>query len=310
MSTTPLPSVEDKIQAEPTWRKYFGTIPQWISAIVVTLVAIGGLIAYLRTSSETAFKSQVNEIVGAQLKPLGDKLDDIKSRVATLEGWRQGVESNVKTLKESQLKLQTNQNELSKRLQADLNPKQPKQSLEVHQPKEPPMTVNPEPPTHVSEDIGSARIAEELSRAIEHSETLPKLTVARFYEQLRVEPQEGIEYWKAVAALINYQSGLNQKEGIAPDPALISRPCNLLKGALQDHVSFYQCVVDIDGANLTSALFQNSVVRYHGGDVFLSEVAFINCRFVIDLPKETIPSPQLLTALLKSDDQKAVKLTR
>jgi len=54
--------------------------------------------------------------------------------------------------------------------------------------------------------------------------------------------------------------------------------------------------------------FTNSVVRYHGGAVSLSNVTFVNCRFVLDLFSAPASQPQqlLLLALLESPDLRTV----
>ena len=74
---------------------------------------------------------------------------------------------------------------------------------------------------------------------------------------------------------------------------------------------FEKCIVDLDRQAFKDVTFTNSVVRYHGGAVSLSNVTFVNCRFVLDLFSAPASQPQqlLLLALLQSPDLRTVNVS-
>jgi hypothetical protein len=74
---------------------------------------------------------------------------------------------------------------------------------------------------------------------------------------------------------------------------------------------FEGCLVDLDTTTnvVDGAFIRDSVVRYHGGQVTMRNVTFINCRFILDIKKSSTPShPELLQQLLASD-QHQVRLS-
>jgi hypothetical protein len=138
---------------------------------------------------------------------------------------------------------------------------------------------------------------------------LPDLTLADYRKKVQTLPTSATDYWATVAAIINYQSYVNQMEDKAPDPLQVAKPCpfvtkgggshNLVQGGA---VPFIGCVVDLDGTQneVDGAVFENSVIRWHGGTVTIKSATFINCRFVIDIKTEPA-RPDLLKRLLASD---------
>jgi hypothetical protein len=95
----------------------------------------------------------------------------------------------------------------------------------------------------------------------------------------------------------------------APNPLQVAKPCpGVTKGPgdsgnlIQGPWRFTACVVDLDGTQneVEGAVFQNSVIRWHGGPVTIKSATFINCRFVIDIKTEPA-RPDLLKQLLASD---------
>jgi len=127
------------------------------------------------------------------------------------------------------------------------------------------------------------------------------------------------EFWVTVAAIINYESLLNQIKGGAPNPEKVSKPCAMFtnEGGLHSfHNEFIgipvsNCVVDLDSQKFSDVTFTNSVVRYHGGPFTFHNVKFVNCRFVLELKSapSTPDQKNLLLALLGSD-QKTVQISR
>jgi hypothetical protein len=135
---------------------------------------------------------------------------------------------------------------------------------------------------------------------------------------IRAIPLSSGDYWQTVAAIINYESLINQRNGGAPDPAKVSKPCFGLtsdEGHIGKNNSFIggnysNCIVDLDTQSFQSVTLQNCVIRYHGGPIALANVRFINCRFILEVAAQPATSAQekLLLALLDSPDQKIVQV--
>jgi hypothetical protein len=161
-------------------------------------------------------------------------------------------------------------------------------------------------------DIRSAlETAQKRDTIVAHAE------FASFKDQVENLTPSAKDYWVTVAAIINYQSYINQRDNKAPDPTKVARPCSMLteglgKGNLIQGAPITNCVVDLDTTEneLDNLVIRNSVVRYHGGAVTMKHVVFINCSFILDL--KSFPQhparPDFLRELLASD-QTVVPLT-
>jgi hypothetical protein len=138
--------------------------------------------------------------------------------------------------------------------------------------------------------------------------------LAQYKRTVRTVPTSTTEYWATVAAIINYQSHLNQMNGLAPDPAKIAKPCFApsVSNVAFIGVQFNSCVVYLGANQYHDVLFQNSVIHYDGRPISLTDVTFINCRFVLELTERpTRPAEKdLLLALLDSSDQQNVRVLR
>jgi hypothetical protein len=138
------------------------------------------------------------------------------------------------------------------------------------------------------------------------------------YRNVALElPPSANEYWTTLAAIINYQSKLNQMSGEAPDPLKISKACGGLTnnenmrnpGNSYMNERLTNCVIDLDNESLLGVTVVNSVIRYSGGPVNLNDVRFLNCRFILSVDVKTKPANSgLLLALLDSPDQKDIRL--
>jgi hypothetical protein len=164
-------------------------------------------------------------------------------------------------------------------------------------------------------------IRREIKTAEDGKQALPAAKLADYKMQVRQTPKTVGEYWMTVAAIVNYQSFLNQMNGHAPDPAAVSRPCSTGITSLGPGTSFNntyegmdlsRCIVDLDTETFKDVTFRDSVIRYRGARVSLSNVRFINCRFVLDIPVSTPANPQrdrLLMTLLDSSDTESVTIS-
>lgn len=162
-----------------------------------------------------------------------------------------------------------------------------------------------------------AKMRSTIEAAQQSGKEIPEAQLADFKSQVRQISTSVSDYWTTAAAIINYQSLLNQMRGQAPDPSKVSHPCVgvtssggiMSRDNVFDGVTFPNCVVDLDNETFIGVTFKDSVIRYHGGQTTLSNVQFINCRFVMDVKAHAKPrSPDLLFALLQSPTQKTVTL--
>jgi len=140
---------------------------------------------------------------------------------------------------------------------------------------------------------------------------------------VRSLPVSAADYWKTVAEIINYESFLNQTRNHAPNPAKVSKPCLSYTNGNGSDVSIrnnslvggtlLNCVVDLDTHSYENVVFQDSVVRYHGGPVSLRNVLFLNCAFRVEIAADAPPvSPErdkLLLALIEPIDQRRVRVS-
>lgn len=155
-------------------------------------------------------------------------------------------------------------------------------------------------------------IQNEIQLASTTGRKIPESTLGDYRNAVLELPSDSNQYWNTVAAVINYQSFQNQLSGAAPDPLKVSKPCPIFSNSnVPGGVSFSGlrvrgCVVDLDGNTIIGMVFENSVIRYSGGQTFVEGSRFINCRFVFRLshPNAKPQSPKLLYALLNSGDQK------
>jgi hypothetical protein len=159
-----------------------------------------------------------------------------------------------------------------------------------------------------------ASIRKRLQMAEDAGTVLPASQIVKYKGTIRATPSSTGEYWKTVAAVINYQSYLNQMRGEAPDPTKVANPCfdeNARYNTFED-IQLRNCVIVLDNETFNSVAFRDSVVIYHGGPVIVRNVAFINCRFVLDLAQQPeIPAEKnLLLALLTSPDQISIDISQ
>lgn len=226
---------------------------------------IKGLITeQIKPLGEVAKDEHINSLIGKQLDPLNEKVDKIARDVAYLKG-KAGV-ANTKLDK----------------------------------------SINP--------DKALSDIRVSLEQARHRNIVLPDPTLTEYRKKVQTLPTSATDYWATVAAIINYQSYVNQTENKAPNPLEVAKPClgvtkgpgdsgNVIdSGNLIQGWRFTACVVDLDGTQneVEGAVFENSVIRWHGGPVTIKSATFINCRFVIDIKTEPV-RPDLLKQLLASD---------
>jgi hypothetical protein len=220
----------------------------------------------------------INDNVGKSIEPINKHLDDLSQQVAKLQGRFDQLDSEQK-----KASLRLDRQEALNRL---------------------------EDPNRIL-----ATIQAEIQMAEEGKGTVSQLQLADYRAALFTLPPSAAQYWKTMAAVINYQSLVNQLSGEAPDPVRVSRPCGGLTGGIGNVYGSFQysnCVVDLDTQVFSNGTFRNCVIRYRGAATSLLNVKFINCRFVLDLtaqPSSTV-GKNLLFALLNSPDQKTVQIPR
>lgn len=281
------------------WKPHWGTIAQW------TIFVVAFMTWYLNHSKGAARSADehVNALISAKLDPAvsdinnhTDKLiDPINISLSDLTRRVGDVEGQLQMLRSGHIKLEKEEKRLSDRVgqQEALNRLQaPRRILAV-----------------IRAEI---QIAESRNTALSASK------LADYRSAIHALPASTANYWVTVAAIINYQSLLNQKAGEAPDPSKISQPClGVTSGASYESsgnvfigVPIVDCIVDLDTEKFANVTFEDSVVRYHGGPVSLTNVRFVNCRFILDLPagKGAPAHKDFLLALLDSPGQRDVRI--
>ena len=269
-----------------------GTWAQWVAPAITLLIGIimVSLQVHYRNvdSSVKSSDEHINTLIRNEIDPekkdinghidkLGEKIDGLSERVARLEG--------PLTKRVSELEHRTDQQvSLSKLID----------------------------PNRI---LGTIRA--ELQVAQANGKVLPVSDLNDFRNAVQALSPSAHEYWKTVAAIINYQSAINQMTGNAPDPTKVSHVCLGLTAGTGGNNSYNfvpisNCVLDLDTTNdlLSNLVIKNSVIRYHGGTVRLMNVTFINCAFILDISDSPqVPAhPEVLRALLDSD-QKRVTLS-
>jgi hypothetical protein len=292
---SPVPAPPETLGWNPSRH---GNFAQWASAIG-SVLAIGLTLWFHYTANASVASDEhvgtivdaklnpavkgINDSISKQLEPITRKLDEVASKVDDAQGQLKRLRGDV-----------DNQAQKQKQLMAVVRVQDPSRVL--------------------------ATIRAEIQVAQASGKLLPISDVNDYRDAVRALPASAHEYWTTVAAIINYQSLLNQMSGEAPDPATVSKPCPMFTND-QNHLSYgntfngfviSKCVVDLDNQIFKDVTFTNSVVRYRGGPVALNGVTFVNCRFVLGLVKapSTRAQENLLLALFNSPDQKTIQISK
>lgn len=167
----------------------------------------------------------------------------------------------------------------------------------------------PPKPTETSE-LSNIRATVQMAEA--QRTILPPSQIAKYKDTLRAMSPSVGQYWATAAAIINYQSLVNQVNHQAPDPTQVAKPCYLenARNNVFRNDDFADCVFVLDNETLEHTTLRDSVVIYHGGSVTLADAKFVNCRFVLDFTDREIPArTDLLLTLLASPNQRDVQIS-
>jgi hypothetical protein len=282
------------------WWQQHGTTAAWVAIGITALIGLANLSStwYFRhVDAETKLSDDhIGKVVEERFKPLNrdifeDKLGKVGDKIDKLTDKVQGLSERVAHL----------EGPLTKRVS----------DLETHTNQQ----------ASIAKLIDPSRILAIIRAEIQTAETnqkvLPVSDLLDYKNAIQALPASAHEYWTTVAAIINYQSLINQMSGEAPDPRTVSAPCGGLTEGFGGHnyisgFTVSQCVVDLDSAHnaLVGIIFKDSVIRYHGGKLPALNVTFVNCAFVLDLPTATPPAhPAFLLSILNSPDQKVIKIS-
>jgi len=280
-----------------------GNLAQWAAVIVALVIAVGNIALTFHFHSEqtaaSASDEHTNQLIDEKLQPavkeinentdrraesLNNQLSDLNRRVGITEG-------ELDLLKNGFKKQALQQEKLNDRL---------RQQEALNRLQDPNRTL--------------AAIRAEIQDAESSNRKLPESDLAVYRDAIHALAPSAANYWVTMAAIINYQSRLNQMSGEAPDPSEVARPCldeNSI-GNVFSGVTFPRCTVVLDNEAFDHVVFQDSVIFYHGGPVSLNNVRFVNCTFKLELTSQPGPPPQknLLLALLDSPNQKTVEVPR
>lgn len=195
------------------------SVPLWgrllLRALIVLIVAIAGALWYgfvRMNSSESATNLQLKGIrdsirVLADKTPDKDLINQLMQQAraegnAAVEKRLQPVEKQLNIIDASAKAVAREQQELKKQVdgqQAMIRIGSPSRILAI--------------------------IQQEIRIAETSSSVLPAAQLADYKSAIRAIPDSQTGYWQTVAAVVNYQSLLNQLNGYAPDPTKVARPC-------------------------------------------------------------------------------------
>jgi len=226
-----------------------------------------------------------------KLDEISKKLDDINGRLHSIEGWKDGLGSQVRILKQ-------NVEEQKKRIA---------QQEAINRFQDPSRVL--------------AEIQREVLTALESSTIVPPGQLADYKYAILGLPESANGYWQIVHMVITLESRVRQLQGAAPDPRKVARPCggvtqndgNLSIRNAYVGTPFVACIVDLDNQVFKSVIFKDCVVRYSGGTVSLQGARFINCFFVFisRAPSQPVKPAErkLLLGILTAPTQSNVTVT-
>ena len=268
---------------QPTWWQQHGTTATWAAIVVTALIGLASIGTtwhfhsvdsdakvsdeHIRNLVEDKFKPLNRDVFDDKVGKLSDKIDELSDRMTRVEQRLDDLHSDLQKQSELQkdIRKQALQAAALARLQAD-----PADRLD--------------------------KIRKDIQTAESKKEPIPYSKLVDYKLAVHALPPSAADYWKTVAAIINYESFLEQTLGHAPNPTKISRPCplttnspytrdNLIVGTI-----VRGCIVDLDSANgFVGTIFVDCVVRYRGGRVAMQNVQFRNCAFQLDIPAEAPP---------------------
>lgn len=122
-------------------------------------------------------------------------------------------------------------------------------------------------------------------------------TVSALSAKLASVPQTSPSFWPVAAQLINYRSDLLNGETAMPKN-------NCYQAPHMWNLVMENCVMRIDGKELSSITFIHCIIKYSGGTVYLNDVKFEDSVFILTSPPSPSPDPsgqRLERALLTAD---------
>jgi hypothetical protein len=282
------------------WWQRHGNTAQWAAAII-SIVALVGLFANIGltlwfhyTAGELkASDEHIKSLIDAKLNPAVQAINsNIDQKLAPINQQLETLTQQVGQLQGRFQQLDTGQKKISARLD---------QQASLAKLMDPNRVLR--------------TIREEIQTARRNGKLLPASDLADYKNAVHAVPTSAYEYWTTVAAIINYQSFLEQLRGNAPNPYAVSEPCATLtndghmisQGNVTIGATFSNCIVDLDTETLRNVVFRNSVVRYSGGSTNLSNVTFVNCRFILNIGTKP-EKPELLLSLLDSPSAESIKI--
>jgi hypothetical protein len=295
-SIPPAPAPAPEAKPSGFWQKH-GTTAAWV-AILFSFATFAISVATLLTtwhfhdadSSARSFDEHTNALIDNKLNPAVEKINgNVDTKLGLLNGRLQDLSRDLARIQGRLGIYVSGQRKLKSRLDQQT-------SLAK--------LIDP------NRILGTIRA--EIQLAQDTKNTLSISDLNDYKNVVQALPASAREYWTTVAAIINYQSLLNQMSGSAPDPAAISHVCsgltsgtggyNVIEGG-----EIRNCILDLDSTHnlLRNVVVSDSVVRYHGGQVAIQNVWFKNCRFILELSGSAQPPahPEFLLALLDSNQQ-------
>jgi hypothetical protein len=162
-----------------------------------------------------------------------------------------------------------------------------------------------------NEIVGSlSDISKTISEARSKQAISPPEAVAELRAKLVQLQPRNPELWKALSNVVSYQSLIAEKMNVLPNAEQIRRKgCHFFGGTSGAPVTNWVeqgaasgCSQQLDiGVAWKDFTFENAIIIYRGGPVYLQNVRFKNCLFLVEFPGQPQPpARKFAEALLAS----------
>ena len=231
-----------------------------------------------KQQSDAASEATILRILEEKTRPLTELSSKMGERLAAMEKQVQGIDDNVKLLLKKELKLT-----------ASISPSDLGRNLDV-----------------VEAQLHAATLQEVVSD--------PSVINALQASFSKVS-NDSVDYWPSAAAAITYISYMKSfaPKGISIRVKLRLPLCEPNAPAKREGLHFAMesnCILNLDGQDLSGRLYRDAIIVYHGGKVSLNNVQFVNCLFDFQMvAPPTKEGIKLTRDLLKSSDMSSLTVS-
>ena len=282
--------------------------PVWVSTVIIAIIIFGIWIHHEKEDLVDRINGQGKEVS----KDIGDvKADLSKDRVANRASFDQVRHALEVLASKSASKDLVNQM-LSEKINLRINPLEQRLNGLQNTVERQASVVRIYNPNQIL-----AIVRSEVGFAEANNKVVPEPRLADLRNAVLAVPQDTPGYWATAQTVVNYTSHVLIVNGHLQDPAQIARPClgvTTQGGMISRNNRFENqvipnCIVDLDTQAFIRVVFRNCLIRSRGGTFRLENVAFVNCRFVLELPEQPNKPNELhlLETLLSAQNLNDVK---